>query len=82
MVYAFNQGESLNYDKTYKFMVHHEFISIAFNGFLFYHVDVKSTFLNGSITKEVYVEPLSLEHFDFSNNVFELKMAIWFETCP
>ena len=41
-------------------------------------MDVKSTFQNGFIEEEVYVEqPPSFKSFDFSNHVFKLSKALY-----
>ena len=41
-------------------------------------MDVKSTFLNGYIKEEVYVEqPLGFESFDFLNHVFKLSKSLY-----
>ena len=41
-------------------------------------MDVKSTFLNGFINEEVYVEqPLGFESFNFPSHVFKLKKTLY-----
>ena len=41
-------------------------------------MDVKSTFLNGFIEEEVYVEqPSGFENFNFSNYIFKLSKALY-----
>ena len=41
-------------------------------------MDVKSTFLNGFIEEEVYVEqPPGFENFEFPNHVFKLCKALY-----
>ena len=41
-------------------------------------MDVKSSFLNGFITEEVYVEqPPGFENHEFSNHVFKLSKALY-----
>ena len=46
--------------------------------FKLFQMDVKSTFLNGFIKEEVYVEqPPGFENFDFLNHVFKLSKALY-----
>ena len=41
-------------------------------------MDVKSAFLNGYISEEVYVhQPPGFESSDFPNNVFKLKKSLY-----
>ena len=47
-----------------------------FKDFKLYQMDVKSVFLNGYITKEVYIEqPPDFEDQKFLNHVFKLTKA-------
>ena len=54
----------------------------CFRDFMYYQMDVKSTFLNGFINEEVYIEQLpGFTSFNFPHHVFKLKKCIlWFET--
>ena len=46
--------------------------------FKLYQMDVKSVFLNGYITEEVYVaQPPGFENHDFPNHVFKLTKALY-----
>ena len=46
--------------------------------FKLYQMDVKSAFLNGYITEEVYVaQPSGFENHDFPNHVFKLTKALY-----
>ena len=46
--------------------------------FKLYQMDVKSTFLNGTIKEEVYVEqPSGFEEYEFPNHVFKLNKALY-----
>jgi hypothetical protein len=46
--------------------------------FKLYQMDVKNTFLNGPIKKEVYVEqPLGFEDQEYSNHVYKLHKALY-----
>ena len=50
----------------------------CFKDFKLYQMNVKSTFLNGFITKEVYVEqPLDFEDPKLLNHVFKLRKAFY-----
>ena len=77
---GYNQKESIDYDETFTPIVRLEAIRLllafaSFMDFKLYQMDIKSTFLNGFIEDEVYVEqPLSFENFDFSNYAFKLSM--------
>ena len=45
--------------------------------FILYQMNVKSAFLNGYITEEVYVkQPPVFENFDFPCHVYKLKKAL------
>jgi hypothetical protein len=44
----------------------------------FYQMDVKSTFLNGPIKEEVYIEqPTGFEDQEYSNHVYKLYKAFY-----
>ena len=50
----------------------------CYKNFILYQMDVKSSFLNGFINDEVYVEqPSGFESFNFPNHVFKLKKALY-----
>ena len=50
----------------------------AYNGFVLYQMGVKSAFLNGFISEEVYVkQPPSFENETFPNHVFDLTKALY-----
>ena len=49
-----------------------------YKNFILYQMDVKSVFLNGFISEEVFVEqPPGFESFNFPNYVFKLKKALY-----
>ena len=56
----------------------------CYRGFKLYQMDVKSTFLNGFIMEEVYVnQPLGLENPFYLNHVIKLKKALYgFKQAP
>lgn len=50
----------------------------CFKGFKLFQMDVKSTFLNGVIKEEVYVEqPSSFIHEKFPNHIYKLSKALY-----
>ena len=50
----------------------------AYKSFLLYHMDVKSAFLNGFISEEVYVkQPPGFENENLSHHVFKLSKALY-----
>ncbi|GJT70778.1 retrovirus-related pol polyprotein from transposon TNT 1-94 [Tanacetum coccineum] len=58
---GYRQKEGINYDETFSPVARLEAIRIflayaAYIGFMVYQMDVKSAFLNGKLTKEVYVQ--------------------------
>ena len=84
---GYNQEEGIDYDEIYAPVVRLEAIRMllsfaSFINFKPYQMDVKSTFLNGFIEEEVYVEqPPGFENFEFPNHVFKLSKAfVWIET--
>ena len=80
---SYNQEEGIDYDVTYAPIERLEVIRILFTyasymNFKLYQMDVKSTFLNGFIEEEVYVQqPLGFESFDFPNHVFKFLKALY-----
>ena len=54
------------------------FAYVAYKGFVLYQMDVKSAFLNGFISEEVYVkQPPNFENEAFPNHVFKLTKALY-----
>ena len=58
---GYNQQKGIDYDETFTLVVRLEAIRmllayVAYKGFVLYQMDVKSTFLNGFISEEVYVK--------------------------
>ena len=82
---GYNQEEGIDYDETYASVARLEAIRMllafaSFMDFKLYWMDVKSSFLNGFIEDEVYVEqPPGFESFEFPNHVFNyLKLCmVW-----
>nr|GEY12367.1 putative reverse transcriptase, RNA-dependent DNA polymerase [Tanacetum cinerariifolium] len=87
--------EGINYDKVFAPIARFEAIRLflayaSFMAFMMYQMDVKSTFLYGTIEEEVYVcQPLGFEDPDHPDKVYEVVKALyglhqapraWYET--
>ena len=84
---GYNQEEGIDFDETFALVTKLEAIRMllayaCIKNFKLYQMDVKSVFLNGFITKEVYVEqPLGFENHLYPNHVFKLeKSFLWSQT--
>ncbi|GKD41794.1 retrovirus-related pol polyprotein from transposon TNT 1-94, partial [Tanacetum coccineum] len=75
---GYNQQEGIDYEETFAPVARLEAIRIfmayaAYMGFMVYQMDVKSAFLNGKISKEVYVQqPPRFESSEFPNHVSQV----------
>jgi hypothetical protein len=73
----------LDFDETYAPVARLESIRIllsyaTYHGFKLYQMDVKSAFLNGPITEEVYVEqPPSFEDSEYPSHVYKLSKTLY-----
>ncbi|KAK8609111.1 hypothetical protein V6N13_025418 [Hibiscus sabdariffa] len=80
---GYTQEEGIDFDETYAHVARMEAITtlLAFachHEFKLFQMDVKSAFLNGFISEEVYVEqPPGFEDPKFSNHVFKLSKALY-----
>jgi hypothetical protein len=80
---GYSQVEGLDFGETYAPVARLESIRIllayaTYHGFKVYQMDVKSTFLNGPIKEEVYVEkPLGFEDSEYPNHVYKLSKALY-----
>ncbi|GKB66088.1 retrovirus-related pol polyprotein from transposon TNT 1-94 [Tanacetum coccineum] len=80
---GFRQEEQIDYDETFAPVARLEAIQIflayaAYMGFMVYQMDVKSAFLNGKISEEVYVQqPPGFESSEFPNHVCKLDKALY-----
>jgi hypothetical protein len=80
---GYSQVEGLDFGETYAPVARLESIRIllayaTYHGFKLYQMDVKSTFLNGPIKEEVYVEqPLGFEDSEYPNHVYKLSKALY-----
>ncbi|GJU96645.1 retrovirus-related pol polyprotein from transposon TNT 1-94 [Tanacetum coccineum] len=91
----YNHQEGIDYEDTFAPVARLKAIRIflahaAYMGFVVYQMDVKSAFLNGKISEEVYVQqPPGFESSEFLNHVCKLDKALygikqapkaWYET--
>ncbi|GKD43476.1 putative ribonuclease H-like domain-containing protein [Tanacetum coccineum] len=92
---GYTQEEGIDYDKVFAPVARIEAIRLflayaSFMGFIVYQMDVKSTFLYGTIEEEVYVcQPLGFEDPQFPEKVYKIEKALyglhqapraWYET--
>jgi hypothetical protein len=83
MAKGYSQVEGLDFDETYAPVARLESIRIllsyaTYHGFKLYQMDMKSTFLNGPIKEEVYVErPPCFEDSEYPNHVCKLSKALY-----
>ena len=83
MAQGYNQEEGIDYEETYALASRLEAICLLLaygcsKNFKLYQMDVKSVFLNGYISEEVYVsQPPYFENYEFPNHVFKLKRALY-----
>ncbi|GJR59339.1 retrovirus-related pol polyprotein from transposon TNT 1-94 [Tanacetum coccineum] len=92
---GYNQLEKIDYEETFVPVARLEAIRIflayaTYMGFMVYHMNLKSAFLNGKILEEVYVQqPPGFESSEFPNHVCKLDKALyglkqapraWYET--
>ncbi|GKD15204.1 retrovirus-related pol polyprotein from transposon TNT 1-94, partial [Tanacetum coccineum] len=89
---GYNQQEWIDYDETFAPVARLKPIRIflayaTYMGFVVFQIDVKSAFLNGKISEEVYVQQLpGFESSEFLNHVCKLDKALyslpraWYET--
>ena len=80
---GYNQQEGIDYEETFAPVARLDAIKIflayaAYMGFLVYQMDVKSAFLNGKISEEVYVQqPPGFESSEFLHHVCKLDKALY-----
>lgn len=80
---GYNQQEGIDFDETYAPVARLEAIRIflayaAHKNFKVYQMDVKSAFLNGNITEEVYVrQPPGFENPEHPDHVYRLSKALY-----
>ncbi|GJW84586.1 retrovirus-related pol polyprotein from transposon TNT 1-94 [Tanacetum coccineum] len=75
--------EGIDYEETFALVARLETIRIflayeAYMGFMVYQMDVKSAFLNGKISEEVYVQqPLGFKSSEYPNHVCKVDKALY-----
>ncbi|GJR02643.1 retrovirus-related pol polyprotein from transposon TNT 1-94 [Tanacetum coccineum] len=80
---GYRQKEGIDYDETFAPVTRLEAIMIflaydAYMGFVVYQMVVKSAFLNGKLSKKVYVQqPLGFKSSEFLNYVCKLDKALY-----
>ncbi|GKD87075.1 retrovirus-related pol polyprotein from transposon TNT 1-94, partial [Tanacetum coccineum] len=80
---GYNQQEGIDYEETFAPVARLEAIKkflayAAYMGFVVYQMDVKSAFLNGKISKDVYVQqPPGFESSEFLDHVCKLDKALY-----
>nr|GEU77864.1 ribonuclease H-like domain-containing protein [Tanacetum cinerariifolium] len=89
------QEDGINYEEVFDPVVRIEAIRLflayaSFMGFIVYQMDVKSSFMYGTIKEEVYVcQPLGFEDPDYPNKVYKVVKTLyglhqapiaWYET--
>ena len=80
---GFNQVEGIDFEETFAPVARLEAIRLllafaCFRGFKLYQMDIKSVFLNGYITEDVFLEqPPSFECSIKPNHVYKLKKALY-----
>jgi hypothetical protein len=80
---GYSQVEGLDFDETYAPVARLESIRLllayaTYHGFKLFQMDMKSSFLNGTIKEEVYVEqPPGFEDSEYPNHVYKLSKALY-----
>jgi hypothetical protein len=83
IVKGYSQVKGLDFDETYAPVARLKSIQMllayaAYHGFKLYQMDVKSSFLNGPIKEEVYVEqPPGFEDSEHPSHVYKLSKALY-----
>ena len=83
MAKGYNQVEGIDFEETFAPVVRLEAIRLllafaGFRGFRLYQMDVKSVFLNGVISEDVFVEqPPGFESSAYPDHVYKLKKALY-----
>nr|GEV37679.1 hypothetical protein [Tanacetum cinerariifolium] len=93
--FKMKKEEGIDYEEVFTPVARIEAIRLflayaSFMGFMVYQIDVKSAFLYGTITEEVYVcQPLGFEDLDYLNKVYKVIKSLyglhqalkaWYET--
>ncbi|GKB89221.1 retrovirus-related pol polyprotein from transposon TNT 1-94 [Tanacetum coccineum] len=81
---GYNQQEEIAYEETFALVVRLEAIRVflayaAYMGFMVYQMDVKSAFLNGKISEEVYVQqPPGYQANPKESHLVAVKRILWY----
>nr|GEY79611.1 retrovirus-related Pol polyprotein from transposon TNT 1-94 [Tanacetum cinerariifolium] len=82
-VKGYTQEEGIDFEKSFALVTRLEAVRLfityaAHEYFPVYHMDVKTTFLNGTLKKEVYVaQPDGFVDFDHPDEVYRLRKALY-----
>ncbi|GJW45470.1 retrovirus-related pol polyprotein from transposon TNT 1-94 [Tanacetum coccineum] len=84
---GYNQQEGFDYEETFAHVARLEAIRIflAYAAYISFVMDVKSAFLNGKLSEEVYVQQTPrFESSEFPNHVCKLDKALygWYQANP
>nr|GEV13190.1 hypothetical protein [Tanacetum cinerariifolium] len=83
VVRGYRQEEGINFEESFALVARMEAIRIflayaAHKGFTVYQMDVKTTFLHGSLKENVYVcQPEGFIDADYPSHVYKLKKALY-----
>ena len=83
LLYKDSQKEGIDFDESFALVARLEAIRMLlafawYMNFKLYQMKVKSAFLNGYITNEVYAaQPPAFENHEFPNHVFKLSKALY-----
>nr|GEV32130.1 hypothetical protein [Tanacetum cinerariifolium] len=83
VAHGYRQEEGIDFEESFASVVRLEAIRFflayaAHKNIVFYQMDVKTTFLNGNLTEEVYVsQPDGFVDQDNPNHVYKLKKALY-----
>ncbi|KAL9268906.1 Retrovirus-related Pol polyprotein from transposon TNT 1-94-like protein [Drosera capensis] len=83
VVKGYSQEKEIEFDEIFVSVARLETIRMflayaTYQGFKIYQMDVKSTFLNGKLQEEVYVEqPPTFEDFEYPHHVYRLDKALY-----
>jgi hypothetical protein len=78
-----SQVQGLGFGETFAPVARLELVRIlleyaTYHGFKLFQMDVKSSYLNGPIREEVYVEqPPSFEDYEYPSHVYKLPKALY-----
>ena len=80
---GYNQQKGIDYDETFAPITRLEATRMllayaVYKGFVLFQIDVKSAFLNGFISEEVYIkQPPGFENENLPHQVFKLSKALY-----